>query len=151
MNSSKATFLYIRITDKEQGSEASESQALELTEWCKKNQITNFQIFADHGAARLSEERPAYSRMIEKVKAGECSTIVIASLSRFSRSKQDLLIALEIIRDNRVRFVSLTDDMDTSATLGIPKFLQCLMKMEKEVIGERLYSGRKKSAAPAIS
>lgn len=77
MTTTQSAFLYIRITDKEQSTDLGEIQGRELAQWCTQNQIKNFQIFADRGASKNQDKRPAFKRMIEKVNAGECSTIVV--------------------------------------------------------------------------
>ena len=143
MTSQKATFLYIRVTSKEAKTGDGEIQGRELAQWCTQNKITNFQIFADHGAPKLSEERPGLNRMMERLKAGDCSNLVVQSLGRFSRSKAELSQTLETVRLNQVRFVSLKDDIDTRASLSLITFLEALMKMEKDVTSERLQAGRK--------
>jgi len=145
MTRNKSTFLFIRITDKEQSTGLGEIQGRELAQWCTQNQITNSQIFADHGASRLNDERPAFNRMMEKINAGECATLVVSSLSRIARSKAELLALLEAVKTRQICLVSIRDGMDTRSTLSILTFLEALMKMEKDVVTERLQAGRKKS------
>ena len=145
MTHNKSTFLYIRVTDKEQSTSLGEVQGRELAQWCTQNQITNSQVFADHGASRLIDERPAFIRLMEKMKAGECSTLVVVSLSRIVRSKTELLTLLEAVKNCQVRLASIQDGIDTQSTLSILTFLEALMKMEKNVVTERLQAGRKKT------
>ena len=141
----KATFLYIRVTEKEKSNGEGEIQGRELAQWCTQNQIKNFQIFADHGASKTTDARPAFDRMMEKMKAGECSNLVVVSLGRLVRTKADLLLTLDAVKNHHVRFLSLRDRMDTRSTLSILTFLEALMKMEKDVVTERLQAGRKKT------
>ncbi len=145
MTQSKSTFLYIRVSDKERSTSLGEVQGRELAQWCTQNQITNSQIFADHGASRLNDARPAFSQLIEKMKGSECSTLVVVSLSRIVRSKAELLALLKVAKSGQVRLVSIQDGIDTRATLSILTFLEALMKMEKDVVTERLQAGRNKS------
>jgi DNA invertase Pin-like site-specific DNA recombinase len=140
-----ATFLYLRITDREQSTSQGEVQGRELANWCTKNQITNSEIFADHGASRLSDARPAFERMIAKIKAKECRILVVSSLSRIVRSKSELFTLLDAVKACETRLVSLHDGIDTHSTLSILTFLEALIKMEKDVLTERLQAGRKKT------
>ncbi len=146
MTNNKSTFLYIRITEKDVASGDGELQGRALAQWCTQNQIKNFQIFADRGATKLTDERAAFDRMMAKMKLGECANLVVLSLDRIARSKSELSQTLESVRSHNVRFISLQDQMDTKTTLSILTFLHALMKMEKAVIGERLQAGRKKSS-----
>ncbi len=144
MTNTKFTFLYIRLTDKESKTGDSELQGRELAHWCKQNNVKNIRIFADRGASKLTDDREAYARMMEKLAAGECETLLVLSFSRLARSKAELLSILQSVRANAVRFVSLQDNLDSSKAMNILGFLEAMMKMEKEVIGERLQAGRKK-------
>ena len=150
MTTHKVTFLYIRITEREDKTGESELQGRELAQWCTQNKIKNFQIFADRGAAKLTDKRPAYERLMERMKVGECENFVILSFSRLARTKAELLSTLECVRSQKVRFVSLQDQLDTRSSINVLNFLQAIMKMEKEVIGERLQSGRNKSTAQSL-
>jgi site-specific DNA recombinase len=118
MTNNKSTFLYIRITDQETSSSNSDLQGKALGKWCTQNQIKDFQIFADHGASKLADERPAYDRMMEKLRNGECASLVVLSLKRIARAKAELLSTLEAVRANNVRFVSIEDEMDTRTTVN---------------------------------
>ena len=102
-NDPRAVFLYIRVSTLDQVGGA-ESQTRALTDWCTKNNITNFEIFTDHGISGAKESRPALNRMIEKVDAGLCSQVVVFQFSRFARSTTHLLKALEKFKEKKVRF-----------------------------------------------
>lgn len=52
--SSKVSCLYIRVSTMDQVGGA-ESQTRALTDWASKNNIQNFEIFADHGISGAKE------------------------------------------------------------------------------------------------
>lgn len=60
----------------------AESQTRALADWCTKNQITNFEIFTDHGISGAKESRPALNRLMERVESGLCSQVVVYELIR---------------------------------------------------------------------
>lgn len=102
----RKTFLYVRVStlDQEKG---AQSQARALVEWCEKNNVTDYEIFTDHGISGAKESRPALNQMMEKVSLGEASQVVVWSFSRFARSTSHLLKALTHFREKNTRFISI--------------------------------------------
>ena len=81
----KATFLYVRVSTLDQ-QDGAESQTRALMEWCQKNNITNYEFFADHGISGAKENRPALNRMMDRVRNDECKQVVCFAFSRMARS-----------------------------------------------------------------
>lgn len=147
-NLSKLTCCYVRVSTLDQIGGA-ESQTRALVEWCQKNNISNFEIFTDHGISGAKESRPALNRMMEKVEQGVCSQVVVFQFSRFARSTTHLLKALEKFREKKVRFQSLCESIDTDSPMGLALFtiLGCLSQLERELIKERVRAGMKNAKA----
>ncbi len=114
---SKIVAAYVRVSTMDQVSGA-ESQTRALTDWCHKNGITNFEIFADHGISGAKESRPALNQLMERVAASEVEQVVVFAFSRFARSTTHLLKALEFFRSKSVRFQSITESLDTNSPYG---------------------------------
>ncbi len=149
--SSKVSCLYIRVSTMDQVGGA-ESQTRALTDWASKNNIQNFEIFADHGISGAKESRPALNRMMQKVEEGLVEQVVVFAFSRFARSTTHLLKALEKFREKSVRFHSITEALDTNSPMGIALFtiLGCLSQLERELIRERVIAGMKNAKAKGI-
>ena len=147
MNVNK-TCLYIRVSTLDQVGGA-ESQTRALLDWCQKNNITNYEIFADHGISGAKENRPALNRMLEQVGANQCEQVVCFAFSRMARSTTHLLKVLEFCRSHKTRFLSITEALDTTSPMGICLFtiLGCLAQLERELIRERVIAGLKNARA----
>ena len=118
---SRKTFLYIRVSTLDQQNGA-ESQARALLEWCSRNNITEYETFTDQGISGAKESRPALDKMMDRVKHGEAEQVIVFAFSRFARSTMHLLKGLQIFKDCKTRFVSITEQIDTESSMGIAMF-----------------------------
>ena len=142
----KKTFCYCRVSTQDQN---TESQIRALTDWCIKQGYTNYEIFEDHGISGAKEDRPALNQMMKRVEDGEAEQVVVFAFSRFARSTTHLLRALEKFRSKSVRFISVTEAVDTNSPMGLALFtiLGCLSQMERELIRARVVAGLQNARA----
>ena len=145
---SKKTFLYIRVSTLDQA-QGAESQARALNEWCTRNNIIDFETFTDHGVSGAKESRPALDKMMERVKNLEAEQIIVFAFSRFARSTMHLLKGLQIFKDCKTRFVSITEQIDTDSSMGVAMFtiLGSLAQLERSMIQERVKAGMRNAKA----
>lgn len=128
---SRKTFLYIRVSTLDQVGGA-ESQTRALLEYCTRFNITEYEIFNDHGISGAKESRPALDKMMERVKRGEADQVIVFAFSRFARSTMHLLKGLQIFKDHQTRFVSITENIDTDSSLGVALFTLSGQKTTKK-------------------
>lgn len=120
-----------------------ESQERALLEYCQSHQIKNYRIYRDAGISGAKSSRPELDRMVEAVRAGEVSSVIVYSFSRFARSTQHLLSALEEFRNLGVSFVSISEKLDTESALGKALFviISAISELEREILSERVRNG----------
>ncbi|MFZ4403730.1 MAG: recombinase family protein [Pseudobdellovibrionaceae bacterium] len=110
--------IYCRVsTDTQQT--GLESQIRALKDWCFRNQITEYELFADEGVSGAKESRPALNRLMAMVETDEVEQIIVFSFSRFARSTSHLLKGLKIFKEKNTRFISITESIDTNSPLGV--------------------------------
>lgn len=145
---SRKTFLYIRVSTLDQA-QGAESQARALNEWCTRNNIMDFETFTDHGISGAKESRPALDKMMERVKNLEAEQVIVFAFSRFARSTMHLLKGLQIFKDCKTRFVSITEQIDTDSSMGVAMFtiLGSLAQLERSMIQERVKAGMRNAKA----
>ena len=145
---SRKTFLYIRVSTLDQA-QGAESQARALNEWCTRNNIIDFETFTDHGISGAKESRPALDKMMERVKNLEAEQVIVFAFSRFARSTMHLLKGLQIFKDCKTRFVSITEQIDTDSSMGVAMFtiLGSLAQLERSMIQERVKAGMRNAKA----
>ena len=89
-------------------------------------------------------DRVELNRMIDELQAGD--TVVIADLSRVSRSTKDLLMIVDRIKDNGASIKSLKDTwLDTTTANPYNEFLLTVMagmsQFERDLISARTKEG----------
>ncbi len=138
----KRTAAYCRVSTLEQSS-GMESQVRVIKTYCEQNGITNVEFFCDEGVSGTKSNRPALDRMMAAVEAGEISTCIVYSFSRFARSTTHLLNALTRFKATGTAFVSLTERIDTNSAVGVAIFsiLASISQLERDLISDRVKCG----------
>ena len=67
-----------------------------------------------------SAKRPELTKLLAKVQSG--NTLVITSVDRLGRSLKDLISIISSLKDFKVNFCSLKEQMDTSTDTGMLMF-----------------------------
>ena len=88
-------------------------------------------------------ERPALKQMFHEVYLRGNDTIVVWKLDRLGRSLTDLIEIVQFIEDCGARFVSLTDNIDTSTATGrfFLHIIAAMAEWERNMISERTKAG----------
>lgn len=143
---SKITILYCRVSTQDQN---TESQQRALLDWCSKQGVFNYEVYTDHGISGAKESRPALNQLMERITGGDIEQVVVFQFSRFARSVTHLLKALTKFKEAGVRFVSVTEQLDTNSPMGMALFtiLGALAQLERELIRERVIAGLKNAVA----
>jgi DNA invertase Pin-like site-specific DNA recombinase len=89
----------------------------------------------------LRANRPGLDQAVEHLREGD--TFVVWKLDRLGRSVKNLIEFVNRLEKNKVHFKSLTDQIDTSSTMGRFFFhvMASLAQMERELIVERTRAG----------
>lgn len=141
MNNRKVC-LYARVSTQDQAT-GLESQVRALNEYCRINNITDYELFADEGISGTKSSRPALDRMMKAVRDNEVECVVVYSFSRFARSTTHMLNGLEEMKKVNTNFVSLTEKIDTSSPIGKAMFviISAIAALERDLIAERVKNG----------
>lgn len=97
-------------------------------------------IFVDK-ISGVKFERPALAQLQKVLRSGD--TVIVESLSRISRSSQDLLALLNDWQDRGVAFISDKERLDFSTTTGrmILTVLAALSQFERDLLRDRVVEG----------
>jgi site-specific DNA recombinase len=97
------------------------------------------ELFDDGGFTGANMDRPALTRLLQAVEAGELDCVVVYKVDRLSRSLLDFTRMLSIFEKHRVSFVAVTQQFNTSTSLGrlTLNILLSFAQFERELIGER--------------
>lgn len=114
---------YIRVSSQQQvdDKESLERQAEKIRAYCALKGITGLEIISDEGISGYkTSTRKGYQTLLKLCKAGQVKTLIVYDLSRLSRSlKETLTFFDDIIKKQKIEFVSLCNDIDTTTSTGI--------------------------------
>ena len=96
--------------------------------------------YDDGGVSGATLERPALQRLLADVEAGRIDTIVVYKVDRLTRTLSDFSRLVEIFDRKDVSFVSVTQQFNTTTSMGrlTLNVLLSFAQFEREVTGERI-------------
>lgn len=92
-------------------------------------------------------DRPGWDQLMEYVRPGD--VLVVAELSRMTRSLMHLLETAQVLEGKQVNLVSLRENIDTSTATGrcFLSMMGAIHQMERELRAERAAAGRASAKA----
>jgi site-specific DNA recombinase len=95
--------------------------------------------YDDGGYTGGNMDRPALTRLLRAVEAGELDCVMVYKVDRLSRSLLDFTRMLSLFEKHKVSFVAVTQQFNTSTSLGrlTLNILLSFAQFERELIGER--------------
>lgn len=144
----KIVAIYIRVSTDAQAEEgySIDAQKEQLAAYCISKGIKEYEFYIDGGWSGSNINRPEIQRLINDVKSGKISCVIVYKLDRLSRSQKDTLYLIEdVFNPNGVDFVSLNESMDTSTPMGrlMLGILSAFAQLERENIRLRTRMGMK--------
>jgi site-specific DNA recombinase len=95
--------------------------------------------YDDGGFTGANMDRPALQRLLAAVEAGKLDCVIVYKVDRLSRSLLDFTRMLSVFEKHDVSFVAVTQQFNTSTSLGrlTLNILLSFAQFERELIGER--------------
>jgi len=95
--------------------------------------------YDDGGFTGGNMERPALKRLMADMEAGRVDCIVVYKVDRLSRSLMDFARMMELFERQRISFVSVTQQFNTTQSMGrlTLNILLSFAQFEREIISER--------------
>ncbi|MGE7604035.1 recombinase family protein [Peribacillus sp. NPDC097675] len=140
----KSIALYCRVSTDEQAREgvSLDEQQERLTAYCRAMGWSEVPLlFIDDGYSAKNLERPQLMRLLEAMKKGEISKILVTKLDRLSRRLLHLLELIESFHQINVSFISISEAFDTNTPAGrlTLQVLGAVAEFERERIRERVF------------
>ena len=130
--------IYIRVSKADLH---PENQILELKQYAE-SQGWNYKIFSEKQSTRKT--RPIKKNIFDAACRREFDKILVWKLDRWARSLQELISDLSILRQHRVEFQSLKDNIildDDARNMLMIHLLGAFAEFEREMIRERTMAG----------
>jgi len=97
-------------------------------------------LYDDGGISGATMERPALKRLLTDISTGKVDIVVVYKVDRLTRSLSDFAKMVEIFDGGGVSFVSVTQQFNTTTSMGrlTLNVLLSFAQFEREVTGERI-------------
>ncbi|WP_313524113.1 recombinase family protein [Anaerotignum sp.] len=146
MDKKYMVFGYVRVsTDNQLENYSIDEQIDRLTAYCKAKDWVLMKIYTDGGFSGGNTNRPALRQMLDDIQKVNVDAVIVYKLDRLSRSQKDTLMLIEdAFLSNKVDFVSINENFDTSTPFGraMIGILSVFAQLEKDQITERFTMGR---------
>ena len=99
------------------------------------------QKYDDGGYTGANMDRPALKRLLSDIQSGVANCVVVYKVDRLTRSLLDFARIIEILDKNNATFVSVTQQFNTTSSLGrlTLNILLSFAQFEREMISERTH------------
>jgi DNA invertase Pin-like site-specific DNA recombinase len=96
--------------------------------------------YDDGGFSGGNMERPALGRLLDDIRTGKVETVIVYKVDRLTRSLSDFSKIIEIFDSHKVSFVSVTQQFNTTTSMGrlTLNVLLSFAQFERELTGERI-------------
>lgn len=112
---------YIRVSSQEQvdvGVSLERQEAL-IRSYAKSKGYSKVEIIADRGISGFKDDRPGFQELRDLCLSGRVQTVIVADLSRLSRSVRSTLAFIEdVLNKGGIDFISLSQNIDTTTPIG---------------------------------
>ena len=142
-NSIKKVALYCRVSTNKQ---TNENQKIRLLQYAS-DLAYKFDLYEEVESSRKT--RPVKQELLMKLRKGEYSSIVVYKLDRFARSSRELILEIQELVDKGIGFISISDNLDFSSSMGRLHFqiLAAFAEFERSLISERTKEGIERTKA----
>lgn len=129
--------LYTRVSTDDQNSTI---QISKLKEYCKFKAWKIHDIYNDQGLSGRNSKRPEFRRLLKDAGKRKFQGVLVWKLDRFGRSMKDLINSINYLQERQIRFLSMTDHIDTDTASGelLLHVLCSVAHFESRVISERV-------------
>jgi DNA invertase Pin-like site-specific DNA recombinase len=139
------TALYIRVSTQDQNSAL---QKAELEKYLADRGWGLAGLYEDQMSG-AKQSRPGLNRLLEDAAAGQFEAVAVWKLDRFGRSLVDCLNNIRTLEAHQVRFISVTQNLDTSHSDPAGRFLLHILgaaaEFERSLIKDRVHAGLKQA------
>lgn len=134
--------IYVRVSTEEQAREglSVDAQIEKCEAYCKARGWDVFKVYRDAGFSAGSLNRPALELLFRDAQESKFNIILVYKIDRFSRKLKDLIMVLEDLKDKKINFTSVTEQIDTTSAMGEAFFqiIGVFAQLERGMVKERV-------------
>ena len=102
--------------------------------------VSDYVIFEDAGYSAKNTDRPDYLRMMDRLRTGEFTHLLVWKIDRISRNLLDFASMYQELKTLGIAFVSKNEQFDTSNAVGeaMLKIILVFAELERQMTSERV-------------
>ena len=135
--------LYTRVSSRNQAEadySSLETQRERLEAYCRSQEnYTIHRVYEDGGYSADSLDRPALKELLRDIRDGKLNCVLVYKIDRLTRSVKDFHLLMELFDRYGVKFVSVTQSLDTQNPMGrlLRNILLDFAQFEREMTADR--------------
>src|SRR5712692_8838302 len=135
----KVVALYARVSTLDQNCEV---QLEDLRRYASKRFASHFE-YTDAGVSGTQRHRPQLDALMKDARKRSFDVVLVWKFDRFARSLKHLIESLEEFSALGIDFISLTEGIDTTTSVGQLLFhiVGAVAQFERDLIAERVRAG----------
>jgi len=143
----KKAAAYVRYSSNNQRDESIEAQLRAIEEYAKRNNLIVVKVYSDKALTGTTDRRPEFLQMIEDSGKGLFDVVIVHKLDRFSRDKYDSAHYKRILKKNRVRLLSVLENLDDSPeSLILESVIEGMAAYYSKNLAREVMKGMKETA-----
>ena len=144
----KNVAIYTRVSTEDQakGGFSLEAQLEKLRAYCVALDYNVVGEYIEEGESGRTIKRPQYEKMFEDIDKWD--GILVMKLDRIHRSRLNMIVMMDQLKNQDKNFVSMTESLNTSTAMGrfVMGIISEIAQLESEQIGERTFIAMKQKA-----
>jgi len=119
---------------------ALETQRERLEAYCRSQEnFSVYRVYEDGGYSAESMDRPALKEMLRDLRDGKLNCVLAYKIDRLTRSVKDFHVLMDLFDRFGVKFVSVTQSLDTQNPMGrlLRYVLLDFAQFEREMTADR--------------
>lgn len=135
--------LYTRVSSRTQVEtdyNSLQTQRERLEAYCKsQDDYVIYRVYEDGAYSAETTDRPALKQMLQDVRQGKVNCVLTYKIDRLTRSVKDFHLLMDIFDKFNVKFVSITQSLDTQQPMGrlLRNILLDFAQFEREMTADR--------------
>ena len=110
----KRAVAYARYSSNNQREESIDAQLRAIREYCTRNDIELIEVYTDEAKTGTNDDRDNFQQMINDINGGQIDVdmVLVHKFNRFARSTFDSAVYKKKLKDQGVRVVSVTQNIE---------------------------------------
>lgn len=145
--SRKKAAIYARFSSDNQRDESIDAQIRAIEEYANRNHYDIVKVYTDRAKSAISDKRPEFQKMIQDSSCELFEVVIVHKLDRFSRDKYDSATYKRKLKQNGVKLVSVTENLDDSPeSVILESLLEGMAEYYSKNLAREVMKGMKENA-----